>query len=113
MSKVNCSVIGCSDSTCEINKWKKEICAEHNLKAEGNCKKRRVCLEYKPSFNLHAFPGPIKCKRLREAWIKAVRQEPFGKKDLGNQLQKIEFVLFILLMDWQLMKIPFKLFSCL
>ena len=56
MSKVNCSVIGCSDSTYEINKWKKETCAEHNLKAEGNCKKRRDCLEYKPSFTCFSWP---------------------------------------------------------
>ena len=39
--KVNCSVIGCSNSTYKINKWKKETCTEHNLDAEGNCIKKR------------------------------------------------------------------------
>ena len=37
-------------------------------------------------------------------------QEPFDKKDLGSQLQVIESVPFILLMDRQLMKIPFQPF---
>ena len=77
----------------------KETCTKHNLEAEGNCKKKGVYLECKPPFHLHIFPGPIKCKQLREAWIKAVRQEPF------------ESVPFILLMDWQLMKIPYEPFS--
>ena len=43
MSKVNCSVYGCSNSTYKINKCKKETCTEHNLEAEGKCKiKRRL-----------------------------------------------------------------------
>ena len=62
MPKVNCSVIGCSNSTYKMNKWKKETCAEHNLKAEGNCEKKADCLECKPLFHLHTFPGPFKCK---------------------------------------------------
>ena len=80
ISKVNCSVIGCSRGAYKINKWKKETCTEHNLETEGNCKKKGDCLEYKPPFHLHTFPGPIKCKQLREAWRKAVRQKPFDKK---------------------------------
>ena len=47
---------------------------------KGNCKKKGDCLECKPPFHLHTFPGPIKCKQLREAWRKAVRQKPFDKK---------------------------------
>ena len=78
--KVNCSVIGCSNSTYKINKWKKETYTDHNLEAEGSYKKKGDCLECKPPFHLHTFPGPIKCKQLREAWIKAVRREPFDKK---------------------------------
>ena len=35
------------------------------------------------------------------------RRKPFDKKDLGNQLKVIESVPFILLMDSQLMKIPY------
>ena len=59
---------------------KKEACTEHNLEGKGNCKKKGDCLECKPPFHLHTFPDLIKCKQLREAWIKAVRQEPFDKK---------------------------------
>ena len=80
MPKVNCSVTGCLSSTYKINKWKKETCTEHNLEAEGNCKKKVDCIECRSPFHLHTFPGPIKCKQLREACIKAVRREPFDKK---------------------------------
>ena len=67
MSKVNCSVVGCSKSTYKINKWKTETSTEHNPEAEDNCKRKGDCLECKPPFHLHSFPGPIKCKELREA----------------------------------------------
>ena len=56
--KVNCIVTCCSVSTYKIDKWKKETWTEHSPKAEGNyCKKKRDCLECKPSFHLHALPG--------------------------------------------------------
>ena len=45
-----------------------------------NCKKKGDCNECKSPFHLHTFPGPIKCKQLRDSWIKAVRQKPFDKK---------------------------------
>ena len=67
MPKVNLSAIDYSNSTYEINKSKKETCTECNLEAESNCKKKVDCLECKPPFHLHTFPGPIKCKQLREA----------------------------------------------
>ena len=59
---------------------KEGTCTEHNLETKGNCKKKGNYLECKPPFHLHTFPGHIKCKQLREAWIKAMRQEPFDKK---------------------------------
>ena len=80
MPKVNCSVIGCSNSTYNINNWQKEAFSEHNLEVEGTCNKIGNCLEWKPQFHLHTFSDPIKCKQLRGAWIRAVRQEPFDKK---------------------------------
>ena len=67
MPKVNCSLIGCSNSTYKFNKWKKETCTKHNLKPEGNCMKKVDCLEWKPPFHLHNFRGPMgpaKCKQL-------------------------------------------------
>ena len=81
MPKVNCSVVGCSNSAYKINKWKKETCTEHKLVAEGNCKKKGDCLECKPPFHLNTFSDHIKCKQLREASIKALRREPFEPFD--------------------------------
>ena len=63
-----------------LDKWKKETFIEHKLEAEGNCKKKGDYVECKPPFHLHIFPGPINCKKLREACTKAVRSEPFHKK---------------------------------
>ena len=86
MPKVNCSVTGCSNSTYWLlTYWiglgcSNQTCAEHNLEAEGNCKKKWDCLECKPPFHLHTFPVPIIRKQLREAWIKSVRRESFDKK---------------------------------
>ena len=67
MSKVNCSVTDCSNSTYKLNKYKKQPSNEHNLETKNNCKKKGVCLKCKPPFRLHTFHGPIKCKQLREA----------------------------------------------
>ena len=58
----------------------RETCKEHKLKAEGNFKKKGDCVECKPLFHLHTFPGPVKCKQTTEAWIKAVRRKLFDKK---------------------------------
>ena len=57
----------------KLRNEKKKTCSEQNLEAEGNCKKKGDGLECKPPFYLHTFPGPIKCKQLREALINAVR----------------------------------------
>ena len=82
--KVNCSIIGCSNSTYKINKWKKRnLHRTHpwGWTAETKSKKKGDCLEYKPPFHLHThFFWPIKFKQRREAWLKAVRGEPFDKK---------------------------------
>ena len=86
MPKVNCSVIGCSNSTYWLlTYWiglgcSNQSCTEHNLEAGGNCKKKGNCLQCKPPFHLHTFLSLIKYKQLIEAWIKAVRREPFDKK---------------------------------
>ena len=59
ISKVNCSVIGYWNSTYKINKWKKETCTEHNLEAEGNCKKKGYYLECKLPFIYIFFLAPL------------------------------------------------------
>ena len=90
IQKLDCSFIGCSNRTYKINKWKNETCTEHNVEAEGNCKKKGDCLECTPPFHLHSFPGPIKFKQLREARIKVVRTEPFSKKRSWQREKKIK-----------------------
>ena len=44
-----------------------------------------------------SFPSPSKCEQVREAWIKAVRREPFDKKEpwqpaAGDRVCSIHFV---------------------
>ena len=80
------------------------------IKLTNGNNKKVDCIECKPPSHLYFFPGPIKFKQLREAWIKKVRRETLTKKDLGNQLQAIESVPSILLMDWKLIKIPYQPF---
>ena len=78
----------------------KKTCTEHNPEAKG--KKKVDCLESKPPFILHTFPGAIKYKEPREAWIKALRQEPFEKKGHWQPVQVIES--FFLLSFYSLFK---------
>ena len=56
-----------------------ETYIEHNLEPEGNCKKKGELLKCKLQFDLHTYLGSIIWKQIREAWINAVRQEPFEK----------------------------------
>ena len=80
MPQANCSVIGCSNSTYKIKKLKKKLAQNRTLKLKVTARREGDCLECKPSFHLHTCPGPIKCKQLRKAWIKAVRREPTSSK---------------------------------
>ena len=89
---------------------KEGTCTEHNLETKGNCKKKGDYLEYKRPFHLHIFPGHIKCKQLREAWVKAMRQEPFDKKRSWQPTASDRVCSIILLMDWKLMKTPYQPF---
>ena len=59
---------------------KKKSAHNTTLKLNVTSKKKGDCLKCKPVFHLHPSPDPIKYKQLREALIKAVRQEPFDKK---------------------------------
>ena len=97
----------------KLTNGKNETCTEHNPDAEGNCKKKQDCLKCKPSFHLHSFPGSIKCKKPREALIKAVKREPFDKKGPWQPAAKdrvCSIHSFILLMDGRLMKVPYQPF---
>ena len=56
-----------------------ETYIKRNLEPEGNCKKKGEFLKCKLHFDLHTYLGSIICKQIREAWINAVRREPFEK----------------------------------
>ena len=50
MPKVNCAIIGCTNSTYRLNKWKKEVCNEH----EQNISTKKCSLCENP-FLLYKF----------------------------------------------------------
>ena len=50
MPKVNFAVIGCTNSTYKLNKWKIEVCNEH----EQNISRKECSLCEKP-FSLYKF----------------------------------------------------------
>ena len=74
MPKVNFAVIGCTNSTYRLNKWKKEICNEH----EQNISRKECSLCEKP-FLLYKFPAAKQKNKERQLWIKALRREIINK----------------------------------
>ena len=52
MPKVNCALISCTISTYRLNKWKKEVCNEH----EQNVR-RKECSLCETLFLLYKFPA--------------------------------------------------------
>ena len=50
MPKVNCAVIGCSNSTYRLKKWKKLVCDHHAPATKNDC----VCAA---PFKLFCFPS--------------------------------------------------------
>ena len=67
MPKVNCAVIGCTISTYRLNKWKKEVCNEH----EQNISSKECSLCEKP-FLFYKFPAAKQKNKERQLWIKAL-----------------------------------------
>ena len=67
MVKSSCAVVGCTNNTCHLSKWQKEICAIHDnsLKGKGTC----VCL---PPFVF--FPFPKEGDDLKERWEECVNR---------------------------------------
>ena len=73
MPKVNCAVIGCSNSTYRLNKWKKSVCEQHAPATKNDC----VCAV---PFKLFCFPSTLRNSRDRSKWVKLLRREIPGKK---------------------------------
>ena len=71
MSKVNCAVMNCSNSTYKLKKWKQEICYEHN-DFDSSCK-REDYIHCIPPFELYCFPSILGNGELRNKWIRALK----------------------------------------
>ena len=71
MPKVNCAVIGCSNSTYVLNKWKNETCDIHSLK-KSDCSCERP-------FLLYCFPSILKNNEQRKSWIRSMKREGENK----------------------------------
>ena len=83
MPNVNCAVIGCSNGSYKLKKWKNETCDEHFDQSPANITLRKDCLKCEPPFHLHKFPGKVMFKELRGKWITTLKRENFNKK--GHQ----------------------------
>ena len=62
-----CSIVGCSSSTYQLDKWYTQLCDVHGLKF-GSC----VC---KPPFTLYPFPIEKKYSESRKRWTRLVNRK--------------------------------------
>ena len=58
MSKWNCTIINCPNSTYKVKKWKQGICYENN-DFDSSCK-REDCIHCIPLFKLYCFPSMLR-----------------------------------------------------
>ena len=72
MGRVNCAVIGCSNSSYQVNKWKGKICNFHDGVKRGMC----GC---DPPYKLYCFPSELRNSQRRQAWMKLLRREGKNK----------------------------------
>ena len=73
MGKHNCAVIGCTNSSYQLDKWRNNPCAIH---AGQN---HDVCGCELP-YRLYCFPGPKRFAEQRERWIRCVKRVTKDKK---------------------------------
>ena len=59
MPKVNCSVIGCSNSTYKINKWKKKLAQNTTLKLKLSARRKGTALNVNYRFIYMLFLAPL------------------------------------------------------
>lgn len=69
----NCAVIGCTNSSYTLKKWKKEVCSIHNTP-------KKVCECQRP-FHLFFFPSELRNSVARKRWIQIVRRTARNKKE--------------------------------
>ena len=94
MSKVNCAVISCSNSTYKLNKQKQKICHEHS-DFDSSCK-QEDCIHCIPPFKLYCFPSILRNVELRNQWIRALKRQNKDKTEWtpseGDRVSSIHFV---------------------
>ena len=66
----NCAVIGCSNSTVKIYKWRTMPCVVH----EGKIRKECGCW-LDPPYKLFCFPSQLKNLDARKRWIRCLKRE--------------------------------------
>ena len=68
--KGNCAVVGCTNSTYRLNKWRQEMCLEHHM-VNDKCTCKRP-------FKLF-FPSRLRNGDKRTLWIQAMKRENTDK----------------------------------
>ena len=82
MPKVNCAVIGCTNSTYRLNKWTLEICDAHHH--PGSCITKENCKDCKKPFTLYCFPSVLKnCEKEKEIVDKGFKERKQGQDSLA------------------------------
>ena len=69
MPNVSCAVLGCSNSTYRLKKWRKERCYEH-----GHTDVVHKFCGCKEPFHLSCFPSIITFNEERKLWINAMKR---------------------------------------
>ena len=69
----NCAVVGCTNSTYKLKKWKTRVCEIHTDRNHADC----PC---QPPFRLHTFPSELRFAVIRDKWILAINRETKKKK---------------------------------
>ena len=70
MGPANCSVVGCSNSTQKLNKWRENHTA--------SCREQICCCD--PPFRLYMFPSIKRNSEKRKQWVQMMKRETVDKK---------------------------------
>lgn len=78
MPNVNCAVVGCSNSSYHLKKWKKAVCLQHGG-SSGSGETREYCGIERP-FHLFCFPSVLRNNEQRQLWINALKRDNVDRK---------------------------------
>ena len=74
MGPANCAVVGCTNNSRKLDKWKKSLCEMH----PGSLKEACPC-NASPPFRLYCFPGSKRYKDKLDKWIKLLKRQNADK----------------------------------